>query len=157
MGSGSTDICSTVGVQCPIYPVQGYLVTFSSERHVTYNFELNGRAFVAPKGDGIYRLSGMADFVHSSESKKESMAYSTDRVNELLSLAKKEFPDLKVIDTSTCFRPVSPDDTPLIGKASKYNNMFLCTGHGSKGWTVSQVHFHHTILSYLFSVERFLY
>jgi D-amino-acid dehydrogenase len=32
------------------------------------------------------------------------------------------------------YRPLSPDDTPLIGR-TKYANLLLCTGGGSKGWS----------------------
>lgn len=143
MGTGSTDICTQLGVQCPIYPVKGYLVTFSSNMNIPYNYELTGKAFVAPKGNGQYRLSGIADFHHSSESLKMTDKNdsgldrdSEKRVDDLISLALPKFPDLNVIDYDYCYRPVTPDDLPMIGKSSKYENLFLCTGHGSKGWTM---------------------
>ena len=39
-------------------------------------------------------------------------------------------------DYHTCLRPVSADDVPLIGQ-TKLANLYLNTGHGSKGWTYS--------------------
>ena len=36
----------------------------------------------------------------------------------------------------TGLRPMTPDGTPLVGK-SKIDNLFLNTGHGTLGWTMS--------------------
>jgi D-amino-acid dehydrogenase len=33
-------------------------------------------------------------------------------------------------------RPMTPDGTPVLGKA-KYGNLFLNTGHGTLGWTMA--------------------
>ncbi len=38
----------------------------------------------------------------------------------------------------TGLRPMTPDGTPIIGKASAiYNNVWLNTGHGTLGWTMA--------------------
>jgi D-amino-acid dehydrogenase len=34
-------------------------------------------------------------------------------------------------------RPMTPDGTPVLGKAPKYDNLFLNTGHGTLGWTMA--------------------
>ncbi len=36
----------------------------------------------------------------------------------------------------TGLRPMTPDRTPIIG-ATAYPNLFLNTGHGTLGWTMS--------------------
>ncbi|MGN6854927.1 FAD-dependent oxidoreductase, partial [Neisseria sp. P0018.S001] len=33
-------------------------------------------------------------------------------------------------------RPMTPDSTPLIGR-TRFDNLFLNTGHGTLGWTMS--------------------
>ena len=35
------------------------------------------------------------------------------------------------------FRPFRPNSTPLICQVNKYQNLFLNSGHGSLGWTLS--------------------
>jgi D-amino-acid dehydrogenase len=38
----------------------------------------------------------------------------------------------------TGLRPMTPDGTPIIGKASEqFNNVWLNTGHGTLGWTMA--------------------
>ena len=36
----------------------------------------------------------------------------------------------------TGLRPMTPDGTPIVG-GTKYRNLFLNTGHGTLGWTMS--------------------
>jgi D-amino-acid dehydrogenase len=36
----------------------------------------------------------------------------------------------------TGLRPMTPDGTPVIG-ATRYDNLFLNTGHGTLGWTMA--------------------
>ena len=34
-----------------------------------------------------------------------------------------------------CFRPLTPDDLPVVGKVEPLSNLYINSGHGSKGWT----------------------
>jgi len=34
-------------------------------------------------------------------------------------------------------RPVSPDDVPIIGQSSKFENLYFNVGHGSRGMKLS--------------------
>ena len=36
----------------------------------------------------------------------------------------------------TGLRPMTPDGTPVVG-ATRYDNLFLNTGHGTLGWTMA--------------------
>lgn len=38
--------------------------------------------------------------------------------------------------SSTGLRPVTPDGTPILG-ATRYQGLYLNTGHGTLGWTMS--------------------
>lgn len=146
LGTGSYKLCEGVGVPCPIYPVKGYLATFTSRREVSHNFAMRNKTFVAPIGrvaglQGVfrYRVSGFAEFVKGGEENKllpELGEAGKKRVDELVAIAREEFPDLTIEDVDCGYRPLSPDDTPLIGGVGKLDNLFLCTGHGSKGWTM---------------------
>ena len=44
--------------------------------------------------------------------------------------------DTKQASFWTGLRPMTPDSTPIIG-ATKYDNLWLNTGHGTLGWTMS--------------------
>jgi len=86
-------------------------------------------AHVDSKGRRLYRLSGFVDFTPVKETDHE-------RIDALLDAARVHLPDLEMIDASACHRPISADDRPLIGPSAKYPNLYLCTGFGSRGWSI---------------------
>ncbi|GMH66114.1 hypothetical protein TrST_g10206 [Triparma strigata] len=146
-GTGSKGIVGDIGVACPTVPVKGYLLTFSSTTEVTCNMKLPNKMFVAPMGvdeeDGkfIYRCSGLAEFGGAEMGVdwegKERIVGDTDRaaLDQMRGVVCEDFADVQVIDEDYGFRCLAPDDVPLIGR-TKYQNLYLNTGHGSKGWTM---------------------
>lgn len=144
-GTGSRGIVSEIGVSCPTVPVKGYLLTFSSSTEVTCNMALPNKMFVAPmSGDGgrfMYRCSGLAVFGGKDAGVdwegKERVVEEEDRaaLDQMSGVICEQFEDVKVLNEDYGFRCLAPDDVPLIGR-TKYDNLYLNTGHGSKGWTM---------------------
>ena len=81
------------------------------------------------EGRYLYRLSGFVDFTLSQET-------DFSKIEALVEAAKLYLPDLELVDASACHRPVSADDRPIVGSSKKYSNVYLCTGLGSRGWSV---------------------
>jgi len=44
--------------------------------------------------------------------------------------------DISKAEFWTGLRPMTPDSTPILG-GTKFDNLFLNTGHGTLGWTMS--------------------
>ncbi|KAL7429734.1 hypothetical protein ACHAXM_001863 [Skeletonema potamos] len=135
MGNDSRPLCDTIQVPCPIYPVKGHLVTISSSVDCAHNITLpNGIGYAAPmdykvNDRRLYRLSGFVDFTPNKEPDQH-------RIDALVNAAKVHLHDVEIIDASACHRPISADDRPIIGPAAKFSNLYLCTGFGSRGWSI---------------------
>jgi D-amino-acid dehydrogenase len=119
-----------------VYSVKGHLATIASRIQCEYNITLpGGVGYAAPMAINdaedrrLYRLSGFVDFSLRTHTNHE-------RIEALLDAARVHLPDLELIDASSCHRPVSADDRPIIGPSIRYSNLFLCTGFGSRGWSV---------------------
>jgi D-amino-acid dehydrogenase len=83
-------------------------------------------------GDRI-RVAGTAELTGFDLSLKE------DRRNTVTHVVQDLFPnggDIGQADFWTGLRPMTPDGTPLIGP-TPYANLYLNTGHGTLGWTMS--------------------
>ena len=116
--------------------MKGHLATVASKTDYKYNLTLDGgvgyavpMAHVDSEGRRHYRLSGFVDFTPKKE-------VDYHRVDALLDATRKYLPDAELVDASACHRPISADDRPLIGPTAKFPNLFLCTGFGSRGWTI---------------------
>eukprot|EP00746_Dinoflagellata_sp_MGD_P130968 gnl/MRDRNA2_/MRDRNA2_64801_c0_seq1.p1 gnl/MRDRNA2_/MRDRNA2_64801_c0~~gnl/MRDRNA2_/MRDRNA2_64801_c0_seq1.p1 ORF type:complete len:460 (+),score=62.46 gnl/MRDRNA2_/MRDRNA2_64801_c0_seq1:156-1382(+) len=89
-----------------------------------------------PFGNGRARLVGYADFNHEKP-KAEEMAEMQDR---LLEHTRDLCPGIKWKNIGTpysCWRPMSPDNLPIVSPAWPGGNVWINCGHGAIGWTLS--------------------
>ena len=137
LGSYSTKILSQIGIQTPIYPVKGYSITLpvftDEDAPKSTIMDERNKIAITRLGDKI-RVAGIAhltDFNQDLRAKSlESLKYGLD------SLFPHSYEPTNDLDFWTGFRPSTPDGTPIIG-STPYHNLYLNTGHGTLGWTMS--------------------
>lgn len=144
LGSYTRQLMQGLGLQIPVYPVKGYSLTVpvinpdaapvSTVMDETYKVAIT-------RFDDRIRVGGMAELAGFD------LSLNPRRRETLEMVLKSLFPNAG--DTSkslfwTGLRPMTPDGTPIIGKASSvgktnslYDNVWLNTGHGTLGWTMS--------------------
>ncbi len=136
LGSYSTALLKTVGIDIPVYPVKGYSITvpitnpamapestLMDETHKVAVTRLGDRIRVG----GTAQLSGFD--LSLDESRRKTLEFVvSDLFPKGGDVARAEF--------WTGLRPMTPDGTPIIGK-TRYANLMLSTGHGTLGWTMA--------------------
>lgn len=136
LGSYSTHMLANIGIRIPVYPVKGYSLTlpiddYSAAPESTVMDETY-KVAITRLGDHI-RVGGTAEIsaynIELLEKRRKNIEFSiADLFPYAADLAKAEF--------WTGLRPMTPDGTPILGKTS-IDNLFLNTGHGTLGWTMS--------------------
>ncbi|MBE28867.1 D-amino acid dehydrogenase small subunit [bacterium] len=137
LGSYSTKILSKIGIDIPIYPIKGYSITLpvlsNEDAPQSTIMDEKNKIAITRLGDRI-RVAGMA---HLTDFDKSLRVKSLDSLMSGLDLLfPKSYVSSKETNFWTGFRPSTPDGTPIIGP-TPYNNLFLNTGHGTLGWTMS--------------------
>ena len=137
LGSYSPKILSKIGIEIPIYPVKGYSITLPvlSDEDAPQSTIMDERNKIAITrlGDSI-RVAGMA---HLTGFDKNLRAKSLESLKSGLDLIfPKSYESSENVNFWTGFRPSTPDGTPVIGP-TPFSNLFLNTGHGTLGWTMS--------------------
>lgn len=136
LGSYSREILAPLGVKIPVYPLKGYSLTVpitdtalapqSTIIDETYKVAIT-------RFDQRIRIAGMAQIsgfdLSLNPKRRETLEYVTG-------LLYPQGGDLTQSEFWTGLRPATPDGTPIVGKTS-YRNLFLNTGHGTLGWTMS--------------------
>ncbi len=136
LGSYSPLLVKPLGLRLPVYPVKGYSITApiaDAERApVSTLLDESYKIAITRLGDRI-RVGGMA----------EISGYTNDlhpeRRRTLEHSLGSLFPGAGTPREATFWsglRPMTPDGTPVIG-ATKIDNLFLNTGHGTLGWTMA--------------------
>ncbi|KAA8735317.1 D-amino acid dehydrogenase [Acinetobacter qingfengensis] len=134
-GSYSRSFIQPLDIDLPVYPVKGYSITVPivDENLAPQSTVLDETYKVAvTRFDNRIRVGGMAELggfdLRLNPTRRETLELV---VNDL-------FPGGNVSQATfwTGLRPMTPDSTPIIGK-TKFKNLFLNTGHGTLGWTMS--------------------
>jgi D-amino-acid dehydrogenase len=136
LGSYSPIWMRRLGQPIPVYPVKGYSITVpivkASAAPESTIMDETYKIAITRLGNRI-RVGGTAEI--SGYNLKLNDARRETLVHSLVDL----FPGAGDIGKATFWtgqRPMTPDGPPIIG-LSKYANLYLNTGHGTLGWTMS--------------------
>ena len=136
LGSYSPLLLNPLGIKLPIYPCKGYSISIDTTGYPgapeTALIDDSVKMVYSRLGEHL-RVAGTAELdgynLRMSERRKQLIV---DKALEL-------FPnsgDRSNISFWAGLRPVTPDSAPIIG-GTKYDNLYLNTGHGTLGWTMS--------------------
>lgn len=136
LGSYSPLLLKSLGVHILVYPAKGYSVTFPIRPgSLAPTISLTDEAYhmVFSRLGERLRIAGTA----------ELNGYNTElnqaRCENIMRRALELFPDVGYRSDATFWtglRPATPNNIPYVGK-TKYDNLFLNTGHGTLGWTLA--------------------
>ena len=136
LGPHSPQLVRHLGIKLPIYPLKGYSLTIDIEDEsrapVSTVMDETYKVAITRLGDRI-RVGGLAEIagydLRLNPRRRATLAKS---VSELFGGSGD--PDKALFWTG--LRPMTPDGTPIVG-ATPIPNLFLNTGHGTLGWTMS--------------------
>jgi D-amino-acid dehydrogenase len=136
LGSYSPLLLSRIGIDVPVYPVKGYSITVPvadpAAAPVSTVMDETHKVAITRLGDRI-RVGGMAELDGYNTKLRPSRRGTLEHVVSDLYPKGGNLPQA----TFWCgLRPMTPDGPPVIGKA-RYDNLWLNTGHGTLGWTMS--------------------
>jgi len=136
LGSFSPKMLKPLGLDVPIYPVKGYSLTLpvvDEERApVSTVMDETYKIALSRLGDRI-RVGGTAELTGYDLSLPESRRKNVEFVvNDLFGGGG----DMSRAEFWTGLRPMTPDGTPIVG-ATHFPSLYLNTGHGTLGWTMS--------------------
>ena len=136
LGSHAPFLLRPLGLNLPVYPLKGYSITVPvSEPDAAPRMAVmdeHNKIMISRLGDRI-RAAGMAELTgYGLELNPARKKLLVDVVGEL-------FPrglDWDQVEFWAGLRPMTPDGPPILGR-TRWNNLFLNSGHGSNGWTQS--------------------
>jgi D-amino-acid dehydrogenase len=136
LGIYSPHLVERLGIRLPIYPVKGYSATVpitDPARAPCLGGVDEEKLFAyCPMGDRL-RLTATAEIAGYSDGHKPS------DFRQIIANARALFPGAADFDAPKMWaglRPMTPKGMPVIDR-SPYANLWLNTGHGHIGWTMS--------------------
>ncbi|MEI4487450.1 D-amino acid dehydrogenase [Frigidibacter sp. MR17.14] len=136
LGSHSPALTAALGFRLPIYPVKGYSLTApildAARAPESTVMDETFKVAITRLGDRI-RIGGLAEINGFDQSLNDKRRGTLERSAGSLFVGGG---DLKAASFWTGLRPMTPDGTPVVGR-SPVENLWLNTGHGTLGWTMS--------------------
>ncbi|OEC97226.1 D-amino acid dehydrogenase [Rhizobium sp. YK2] len=136
LGSESPLLARKIGLSLPIYPIKGYSLTIPiTDPELAPKVPVldeHNLVAITPMGDAI-RVTATAEFAGYDRSHKPSdFAF-------MMNVTRSLFPKGIAYDQAHMWaglRPMTPDNLPVLGRQD-IDNLWLNTGHGHIGWTMS--------------------
>ena len=137
LGAHGVRFLNGINVASKIYPIKGHSISIACDQ----DFIAPTQSLTDPENKIVYsrlgdnfRVAGTVGFCKAN--------FGVDRAQ--ISFLKKtvcasfaDFGNINKIEEWAGFRPFRPNSIPLICKVKKYGNLFVNSGHGSLGWTMS--------------------
>ena len=137
LGNYSPVLARDIGVYLPIYPIKGYSLTIPVGNNPrpprVASIDEDRLVAITPMGDRV-RATATAEFAgYNTSHKPADFTFMKKVVRDL-------YPDGADFDRATGWaglRPMTPEGTPILGRDRKHSNLFINTGQGHMGWTMS--------------------
>ncbi|MCI2412645.1 MAG: hypothetical protein B2I18_07675 [Cuniculiplasma sp. C_DKE] len=130
-GMGSTVIASMFGLKLPLAPGWGHSITYDDVKerpHMPVEFSEDG-VYAIPMGNSLKATSFF-------EFRGQSFKPPAERFEYLKRVMSDKFKFLDGIEPaskSSGMRPCTPDSLAILGKSSKFTNLFWATGNCRQG------------------------
>jgi D-amino-acid dehydrogenase len=136
LGSYSAPLLFPIGIRIPVYPVKGYSVTLpvaESDCAPTVSLTDEAEKLVFSRLGARLRVAGTAELAGYDTSVDDARCERiVARVFDLFPAAGERVG----AEFWSGLRPATPGNVPVIGR-TRYDNLFLNTGHGTLGWTLT--------------------
>ncbi|MFO1320905.1 MAG: D-amino acid dehydrogenase [Burkholderiales bacterium] len=136
LGSYSATMLRTIGLRIPVYPAKGYSITLpvtAPAAAPTVSLTDEAHKLVFSRLGGELRVAGTAELTGYDTS------INVGRCTAIVERVRSLFPEAGDYGRARFWaglRPATPSNVPLIGR-SAVSNLYLNTGHGTLGWTLS--------------------
>ena len=135
LGAWSPKLGRQLDLRIPIQPGKGYSITYTRPmRAPRIPLTLKERSICVSIWGSGYRLGSTMEFAGYDTSLNRTRLEAIRR-GAAEYLVEAEGPD--VVEEWYGWRPMTWDDLPIIGRAAKWKNLMLATGHSMLGVTMS--------------------
>jgi D-amino-acid dehydrogenase len=138
-GAWSTELARNLQLNLSMQPAKGYSITFKrpAQCPVLPVAMAESKVVLTPMEDTL-RFAGTLEFAGFDQS------INMGRVQGILKSVRAYFPDmnpdsLELLEIWRGLRPCSPDGLPYLGRAPRYDNVIIATGHGMLGISLAPI------------------
>ena len=136
-GLGSNSLMSALGLNVDITPLKGQSIRLKySGQPLGFHFGGVESWHLIHRGDNLISAGSTSEFDNYQEPPNQK---ATQEIMEWVMFVMPELDEAQIVETMYGFRPMSPDNLPIVGPLSSLKNVYISTGHGHKGIHLSLI------------------
>ena len=136
-GLGSNSLMSALGLNVDITPLKGQSIRLKySGQPLGFHFGGVESWHLIHRGDNLISAGSTSEFDNYQEPPNQK---ATQDIMEWVMFVMPELDEAQIVETMYGFRPMSPDNLPIVGPLSSLKNVYIATGHGHKGIHLSLI------------------
>ncbi|TAI48639.1 NAD(P)/FAD-dependent oxidoreductase [Flagellimonas allohymeniacidonis] len=133
-GSWTSRLAKKLNVRIPLQAGKGYGINVTTDTGISMPALLLEAKIAVTPMRGFTRFAGTMEFSGINDTIRK------ERIEAIASSAGDYYEGLQINDKDKRMagfglRPVTPDGLPYIGRASKFKNLTIATGHAMMGWS----------------------
>jgi D-amino-acid dehydrogenase len=137
LGAWSPSLTRDLDFRVPIQPGKGYSITFERPAQTpVIPLVLKERSVCVTAWSSGYRLGSTMEFAGYDSSLNRGRL---DALRRAAADYLREPEGRSIVEEWFGWRPMTPDDLPLIGRAPRLENLVMATGHGMLGVSLSAI------------------
>jgi D-amino-acid dehydrogenase len=137
LGAWSPSLTRNLDFRVPIQPGKGYSITFERPAQTpVIPLVLKERSVCVTAWSSGYRLGSTMEFAGYDSSLNRGRL---DALKRAAAEYLREPEGRSIVEEWFGWRPMTPDDLPLIGRAPRLENLVMATGHGMLGVSLSAI------------------
>ena len=129
-GPWSTGLLEPLGVKLPVHPSKGEILRLKPLASGSFGVHLHGPCSLVQKKDGLIWVAATAA---EDGFNRELTDEAEQKLRANAKLMMPETEGAEIAMHTVCFRPATPDDLPVVGKAPLPGNVLVASGGGGTG------------------------
>ncbi|MBI4336807.1 MAG: FAD-binding oxidoreductase [Chloroflexi bacterium] len=134
LGAWTSHAGEWLGISLPVEPVRGELIKFAPPVPTPECGMFHGGGFVLPKPAG-YVAGGTT--VERAGFARQVTPEGQRRIMGIVTRMAPVLERAKVLERTAGLRPFTPDRLPIIGRSPGWDNVYIASGHSTKGTVLS--------------------
>ncbi|MDA1296583.1 MAG: FAD-dependent oxidoreductase [Chloroflexi bacterium] len=129
-GPWSPDLLKPIGTDIPVHPSKGEILRLEPPASGPFSAHVHGPCSLVLKKDGLVWVAATAADAGFDRTPTDA---SRRKLLENARTMMPEAAESAVAMHTVCFRPATPDDLPVLGRAGDRGNVIVATGGGGSG------------------------
>jgi glycine/D-amino acid oxidase-like deaminating enzyme len=137
LGAGTNNLLQYLPINFSVNLLKGQSIRMQySGEPMQYHIGGVNSWHLISRGDDLISAGSTSEFGNSDEYPNQN---STQNILTWVMSVMPCLQDARIVETMHGFRPMSPDDIPIVGRMPGKSNIYVATGHGHKGIHLSLV------------------